>query len=112
MAVRLTKPWLRLDVAAAARLSGQLGVYELANDKGEIVYIGAATGRSLHGLKGEISRWAVAPPAGATRFRYEINMAYRTRQFELLGAYRFDHGRDPVVNVERGELYPGRLRPN
>lgn len=112
MAVRLSKPWLALAAATAKALSGQLGVYELANESGEVVYIGAAGGRSLHGLRGEIQKWVAAPPAGATQFRYEVNMAYRTRQFELLGAYRHDHGRDPVVNQERGELYNGRLRPN
>ncbi|MFO1188615.1 MAG: hypothetical protein U1E97_03260 [Alphaproteobacteria bacterium] len=112
MAVRLAKPWLRLDNETAARLAGQLGVYELANALGEVVYIGAAGGRSLHGLRGEIMKWVAAPPAGATQFRYEVNMAYRTRQFELLGAFRHDHGRDPVVNRDRGELYNGRLRPS
>jgi len=112
MAVRLAKPWLSLDEATASRLTGQLGVYELADALGEIVYIGAAGGRALYGLRGEIMKWVAAPPAGATRFRYEVNMAYRTRQFELLGAFRHDHGRDPVVNRDRGEVYTGRLRPN
>ena len=65
--IRITKPWRPLTVAEADKVAGNLGVYQLANDAGEIVYIGAATGRSLFGLRGEIQDKAANPPEGATQ---------------------------------------------
>jgi hypothetical protein len=110
MAVRLDKPWIPLTEAQVAKLAGHLGVYQLADASGDIVYIGMAGGRSLHGLKGELMQALQSPPAGAKQFRCEVNMAYRTRYTELLQAYRHDHGRLPVGNVDIDERHLGRLR--
>jgi hypothetical protein len=110
MAVRLDKPWIPLTEANVATLTGHLGVYELADAADEIVYIGVASGRSLHGLKGELTDMLRWPPAGAKQFRYEVNMAYRTRYVELLQAYRNDYGRLPVGNVDIDVNSLGRLR--
>lgn len=112
MAVRLDKPWLPLTAEGVKHLAGHLGVYQLANDAGEIVYIGVAGGRSLFGLKGELQEKLKDPPAGATLFRVEVNMAYFTRHKELLGAYRNDHGGDlPVANTDVDVRMLGRLSP-
>lgn len=111
MAVRMTKPWRPLTEAEAKRLSGNLGVYQLANEAGEIVYIGAATGLSLFGLRGEVMDKAAAPPAGATQFRIEVNTAYRTRHGELLAVYMHDHGRLPVGNDDVDPARLGRISP-
>jgi len=43
---RLDKPWQPLTAEAATRLPGQLGVYQVADAKGTIVYIGQAGARS------------------------------------------------------------------
>ena len=43
MAVRLDKPWIPLTAEGVKQLAGHLGVYQLANDAGDIVYIGVAT---------------------------------------------------------------------
>jgi hypothetical protein len=110
MAVRLDKPWIPLTEAQVAKLAGHLGVYQLADASGDIVYIGMAGGHSLHGLKGELMQALQSPPAGAKQFRCEVNMAYRTRYTELLQAYRHDHGRLPVGNVDIDERHLGRLR--
>jgi hypothetical protein len=110
MPVRLDKPWIPLTEANVAQLSGHLGVYQLADSAGEIVYIGAAGGRSLHGLRGVLSDVLQAPPAGAVQFRYEVNMAYHSRRIELLQAYRFDHNCLPVGNHDIDEKSLGRLR--
>lgn len=110
MAVRLDKPWLPLTEENVARLTGHLGVYQLADAAGEIVYIGVTGGHSLHGLKGELSDALQSPPAGAKQFRCEVNMAYRTRHFELLQAYRHDYGRLPAGNTDIDERHLGRLR--
>jgi hypothetical protein len=37
-------------------------------------------------------------------------MAYHTRYLELLQAYRYDHGRLPIGNVNIDENRLGRLR--
>jgi hypothetical protein len=110
MAVRLDKPWMALTEENIARLTGHLGVYQLANPAGEIVYIGVAGGRSRFGLKGELAEKLQAPPAGATLFRYEVNMAYHTRYLELLQAYRYDYGRLPAGNINVDTSSLGRLR--
>jgi hypothetical protein len=110
MAVRLDKPWTPLSEEHVARLTGHLGVYQLATVAEEIVYIGVAGGRSLFGLKGALSEALLAPPAGATLFRYEVNMAYHTRYLELLEAYYADHGCLPIGNSDVDPRSLGRLR--
>jgi hypothetical protein len=110
MAVRLDKPWMPLTEEHVARLTGHLGVYQLATAAGEIVYIGVAGGRSLFGLKGALTEALHTPPSGATLFRYEVNMAYHTRYLELLEAYYADHGRLPIGNGDIDIRSLGRLR--
>jgi hypothetical protein len=111
MAVRLDKPWIALTDANVAALAGHLGVYQLANAAGEIVYIGVADARALFGLRGELASKNDEPPAGATQFRIEVNMAYRTRHLELLQVYLHDHGALPVANTDIDRASLGRLRP-
>jgi hypothetical protein len=112
IAVRMSKPWRPLNPAEANKVAGNLGVYQLANEAGDILYIGVATGRSLFGLRGEIQGQAASPPAGATQFRLEVNTSYRTRHRELLMAYQFDHGGKlpPLQPVEDGRGL-GKLSP-
>ena len=90
--IRMTKPWRPLTPEEADKVAGNLGVYQLADDAGEVLYIGVAGGKSLFGLRGEIQAKAAEPPAGATRFRLEVNTSYRTRLRELLMVHQFDHG--------------------
>lgn len=109
MSIRLTKAWQPLDSEHVARLSGQLGVYELADSSGETVRIGFAGGRSAFGLRSELEHQLTSHPTGF-RFRVEVNMQYTTRHRELLMAYRADHGTLPVENT--GDSVPlGRLSP-
>jgi hypothetical protein len=110
MAVRLDKAWIPLTADHVAGVPGHLGVYQLADAAGEIVYIGVAGGRSLFGLKGALTDMLHGPPAGATQFRYEVNMAYHTRYVELLQAYRNDYDCLPVGNTDVDEHSLGRLR--
>ncbi len=107
MAVRLDKPWQLLDELTPRDLPGQLGVFELANDRGEVLYIGAADPRDAFGLRSAISD-ARRKVAGARRCRWEINTAYRTRHRELLMVHVADHGRLPPANppIELGRLSP------
>ena len=107
----MTKRWRPLTLDETGKLAGNLGVYQLADDVGDILYIGAATGRSLYGLRGELMEKARNPPDGATQFRIEINTAYRTRHGELLAAYMHDHGRLPAANTDVDPKRLGRISP-
>lgn len=110
MAVRLEKPWTPLTPEHVANVAGHLGVYQLADASGDIVYIGMAGGRAPFGLKGLLQAALDAPPAQATQFRYEVTMAYHTRYLELLQAYRHDYGCLPRGNADIDERSLGRLR--
>lgn len=111
MAIRLDKIWIDLTDDNVQKLSGQLGVYQLGNAAGDILYIGVAGGRSLFGLRGEVGKALNDPPAGATCFRYEVNSTYSTRHQELLMVFKADHGHLPEANTDIDESQLGRLSP-
>ena len=112
MAVRMTKAWRPLNAVEADKVAGNLGVYQLANDAGEVLYIGVAGGRSLFGLRGEIQEKAESPPPGVTSFRLEVNTSYRTRHRELLMAHQFDNdGALPSLNPEEDGRGLGKISP-
>jgi hypothetical protein len=106
MGIRLSKPWLALD--SADQLPGQLGVYQLGNNVGEVLFIGYAGGHSTFGLRGEVKS-GFERVSDATQYRVEITTAYLTRYQELLMLHQADHGALPVHN----EPFPGlgRLSP-
>ena len=60
MAVRLDKPWQPLNAGAIALIAGHLGVYQLADAAGDIVYIGVADAR-----KDEAATYHARPRHGA-----------------------------------------------
>ena len=111
MPIRLTKPWLPLTADRVQRLTGQLGVYQLADAAGTVVKIGFAGGRSLFGLRGELEQAMRAPPHGATQFRVEVNQQYTTRHLELLMVHQADHGALPIVNQANPPARLGRMSP-
>jgi hypothetical protein len=111
MSIRMEKPWIDLTAEAVKALPGQLGVYQLADGGGRVVYIGFAGGRSLFGLRSELERALRDRPAGAARFRVEVNQQYTTRYQELLMLHGADHGSLPVVNQEDPPPRLGRLSP-
>ena len=110
MSVRMFKPWLPLNKNSIKSIASHLGVFELANGRDKIVYIGVAGGRSLFGLKGELVRLIDSPPADANQFRVEVNMAYHTRYIELLQAFYYDNGVLPIGNSDLDIRMLGRLR--
>jgi hypothetical protein len=105
MRLHLDKLWIPLDEANVARVPGQLGVYQLADEGGQVQYIGFAGGRSLFGLRSELA----ARIAAAHSFRYEVNMQYQTRYRELLMLHRGQHGELPLLNQAEPPLRLGRL---
>ena len=111
MPVRMTKAWTPLTPESIRKLTGQLGVFQIADADGETIYIGFAGGRSLFGLRSEVTK-AAEEVAGAARFRVEVNQQYTTRYQELLMAHVHDHGDVPRGN--KGKPLPrlGRLSPS
>ncbi len=106
MKLHLDKPWLPLSAERLALLPGQLGVFQLADDTGHVLYIGFAGGKSLFGLRSELQKRL----GSAAQFRYEVNNQYQTRWRELLMLHQAEHGALPELN--RTEAIPklGRLR--
>jgi hypothetical protein len=107
--LRLDKPWRPLSAEEAARLPGQLGVYQVADASGTVLYIGQAGGRSPFGLRSELQRELKERGQGH-QFRVEVNMQYRTRWFELLMVHKADHGSLPPDNAKNPPPL-GRLSP-
>ncbi len=114
MAVRMTKAWRPLEAASINQLPGQLGVYQIADVAGEILYISFAGGRSLFGLRGELqSQLEARDPDGSKGFQYrvEVNTSYQTRYRELLMAYQHDTGDLPAENRANPPPNLGRISP-
>jgi len=107
--LRLDKPWQKLTPDEATRLPGQLGVYQIADAQGTILFIGQAGARSAFGLRSELQREARERGDGC-QFRVEVNMQYRTRWFELLMVHQADHGSLPRDNAQDPPPL-GRLSP-
>ena len=108
--LRLDKPWQPLTAETAQRLPGQLGVYQVADAKGTVLFIGQAGARAPFGLRSELQR-ELAERGTGHQFRVEVNQQYRTRWFELLMVHKADHGALPPDN-EKNQPPLGRLSPN
>ena len=106
MPVRMDKPWVPAD-EALQQLRGNLGVFQLADGDGAVLYIGFAGGNSQFGLRGEVAD-ALQSIEGAAQVRWEINTAYSSRYRELLMAHVADHGASPPANppMQIGKLSP------
>ena len=115
MAVRMTKAWVPLTPENVARLPAHLGVFELGDADGQVIYIGCANGRTRFGLReavGEVLSSAVSGAIpGATSFRVESTMAYHSRVRELLQTYLHDRGSLPLTNTGLTEANLGRISP-
>ncbi|MGQ3299583.1 DUF7508 domain-containing protein [Reyranella sp.] len=109
--LRLDKPWRPLMAEEIARLPGQLGVYQVADAKGAILYIGQAGARAPFGLRSELQR-ELAERGPDYQFRVEVNQQYRTRWFELLMVHKADHGSLPPDNAKNPPPNLGRLSPS
>jgi hypothetical protein len=109
MTVRMSKPWAPLAPENIARLGGHMGVYEIQDAAGSVIFIGYAGGRSMFGLRGELERELARRGAGH-RFRCEVNTQYITRYKELLMVHQADEGELPRDNRDSSPRL-GRLRP-
>ena len=111
MRLRLDKPWKPLTAESAARLPGQLGVYQVADASGAILFIGHAGARSPFGLRSELQR-EFAERGEGCQFRVEVNQQYRTRWLEMLMVHQADHGSLPADNAKTPPPNLGRLSPS
>ncbi len=109
MAVRMQKPWIDLTPESVAALTGELGVYQLADASGNVLRIGFAGGRSLFGLRGELAKAQQEAAGRGLRFRVEVNHQYASRYEELLMVHLADHGRLPEGNSHEAKRKLGRL---
>lgn len=105
----MTGPWRDLSSISSASLPGQLGVFQLAAADGSVLYIGYAGGRELFGLRSALERHHDLRTAGATRFRYEVNMQYQSRYRELLMLHVADSGALPPGNLHDHPAHLGRI---
>lgn len=117
--MRINKEWTRWDPEIDQRdLPGAMGIFEIADDDHETLYIGRAGGDSPFGLRGELFRIFASAEAftgrnwthprlndipaelkSAARFyRYEVNHQYYSRWIEALSRYREDHEELPPLN--------------
>ncbi len=69
--LRLDKPWQPLSPEVIARLPGQLGIYQIADAEGAVLYIGQAGARAPFGLRSELQREASERGPGC-QFRVEV----------------------------------------
>lgn len=111
MSIRLEKPWTPLNEANVARLSAELGVFQLADTEGMTVFIGYAGGRTLFGLRGELKAALQRYEGRAMRFRSEITSQYLSRYEELLMIHKADHSSLPCDNLDEGHRRVGRISP-
>ena len=107
----LAKAWQPWDPTRLKKIPGTLGVFEIGDADGAVVYIGMAGGRTRFGLRERIAACfagEVAPAlAESARFyRHEINMMYTTRWVELLERHLHEHGALPAANLASGEQLP------
>tara|TARA_R110002124_G_scaffold153244_1_gene320242 strand:+ start:35743 stop:36069 length:327 start_codon:yes stop_codon:yes gene_type:complete len=105
----MEKAWRALTPDNVAALGGELGVYQLADEKEQILRIGFAGGRSLFGLRGELLKALEERHGHSVFFRIEINCQYQSRYEELLMVHKADHGSLPAGNAFENRRKIGRL---
>lgn len=116
----IAKPWQRLDLAEIEAIPAVLGVYELGDDGGAVIYVGFAGARERFGMRSRLQRHFSDAETNrvisdsARQYRWESTQMYTSRHVELLMQHLRDHGdRLPAANdVESGgdTSRLGRLR--
>jgi len=107
----LSKAWEMVpegDAGPFADVPGTLGVYEICDEAGAVIYIGKADPRIPFGLKQAIRQQFEAGRHGgrARGFRYELTSNYYSRWIDLLTRFNEDYGRIPDGNVPEADTMP------
>ena len=105
MSLAIRNAWQPIQVVPD--LPGHMGVFELADADGLVLYVGYAGGQSRFGLRSAIAE-ALAQCSGAKQLRFEVNTAYLTRYQELVMLHQAA-GREPArpkTHISFGKLNP------
>ncbi len=107
---QLDKPWTELTEEAVAELPATIGVYEVADEHGEVIDVDFAGALTLFGLREKLGEQLRTNPR-ARKFRVEVNSQYRSRFEELLLVRHADTGTLPADVLARGIRPHGRINP-
>ncbi len=96
----IRKPWNQPTAESIRAIPAVVGVYEIADADGTLLYIGQAGGREPFGLRTRIGRHFGFDPSGddpnpvlreqAAQYRWEANQQYTTKRLEMLMQYQRD----------------------
>ena len=118
----IRKPWTDYSPQAVRAIPAVVGVYEIADADGRLLFIGQAGGREPFGLRTRIESHFAPGEANpvlreqAAQFRWESNQQYTTKRLEMLMQYQRDsdsgEGWPPANAVAdwRDKPQLGRLR--
>ncbi len=96
----IRKPWVLPSPESIRAIPAVVGVYEIADAEGNLLYIGQAGGREPFGLRTRIAlHFGGDDPNAvlrerAARFRWEANQQYTTKRLEMLMQFQRDHSGD------------------
>ena len=92
----IRKPWIEPSAESIRAIPAVVGVYEIADAEGHLLYIGQAGGREPFGLRTRIAlHFSGDNPnsvlrARAALFRWEANQQYTTKRLEMLMQFQRD----------------------
>ncbi len=96
----IRKPWVRPTSESIRAIPAVVGVYEIADAEGNLLYIGQAGGREPFGLRTRIALHFGFDAGGddpnpvlrerAAQFRWEANQQYTTKRLEMLMQFQRD----------------------
>ena len=101
----IAKPWQRADLDEIQSIPAVLGVYELGDAGGAVIYVGFAGAREPFGMRsrllhhfGDAETNRVISDS-ASQYRWESTQQYTSRHVELLMQHLRDHDdRLPAAN--------------
>ena len=98
----IRKSWTKPSAESIRAIPAVVGVYEIADAEGNLLYIGQAGGREPFGLRTRIALHFGFERGGddgnpvlrerAAQFRWEANQQYTTKRLEMLMQYQRDQG--------------------
>ena len=112
----IQRGWESYDPAKYREYSGSYGLYELADENYDVIYVGYAGGHAIYGLRGKIADHFSPNERNpvirerARYFRYEVNNMYLSRLVEVLGRYQEQRGKLPDGNLASDEPLPTLAR--
>lgn len=92
----IRKPWTPYSEAAIRAIPAVVGVYEIADADGALLYIGQAGGRERFGLRTRIASHFDGSDGNpvlrtrAAQFRWESNQQYTSKRLEMLMQFQRD----------------------